>query len=113
MRPFFLLGAIIHQRKECVMRTIKASSLWFPNLSFYLRYFRRRRITVLGSLVIGASLMSLGASFVQKNRPDPATACANLADLTNFPVQPTQITLVRFNPSGTTSANGVPLPDHC
>ena len=44
---------------------------------------------------------------------DPATACANLATLTNFPVTPTQITLAKFNPAGTTSANGVALPEHC
>ena len=49
----------------------------------------------------------------QKNRPDPETACANLADLSDFPVTPTQITLARWNPSGTTMANNVPLPDHC
>ena len=69
------------------MRTIKASSLGFTRLpSPLLRYFRRRPISALGSLVIGASLMSLGASFVQNNRPDPATACANIANLGNFPV---------------------------
>jgi Tannase and feruloyl esterase len=78
-----------------------------------LRYFRRHRIAALGSLMIAASLMGLGAGVGQNNRPDPETACTNLADLTNFPVQPTQITLARWNPSGTTSANGVPLPDHC
>jgi tannase/feruloyl esterase len=50
---------------------------------------------------------------VQSNRPDPATACANIANLTNFPVTPTQITLAKWNPSGTTTANNVPLPDHC
>ena len=78
-----------------------------------LRYFRRHRMTVLGSLVIGASLMGLGAGVGQQNRPDPATACANLATITDFPITPTQITLARWNPSGTTSANNVPLPDHC
>src|SRR5262245_1679057 len=78
-----------------------------------LRYFRRHRMTILGSLVIGASLMGLGAGVGQQNRPDPTTACANLANITDFPITPTQITLARWNPSGTTSANNVPLPDHC
>jgi len=78
-----------------------------------LRYFRRHRMTILGSLVIGASVMSLSATFAQSSRPDPATACANIANLTDFPVTPTQITLAKWNPSGTTSANNVPLPDHC
>jgi len=41
------------------------------------------------------------------------TACLNLANLNKFPVTPTQITLAKWNPAGTTSANGVPLPDHC
>ena len=78
-----------------------------------LQYFRRRPVSALGTLLIGASVMSLGASFVQKTRPDPETACASLATLTNFPVTPTQITLAKWNPAGTTMANGVPLPDHC
>ena len=95
------------------MRTIKVSRFGFTRLSSPLRYFRRRPVAVLGILLIGASVMSLGASFVQNNRPDPATACANIANLTNFPVTPTQITLAKWNPSGTTTANGVPLPDHC
>lgn len=41
------------------------------------------------------------------------TACLDLANLTRFPVTPTQLTLVMWNPDGATSANGVPLPDHC
>jgi len=57
--------------------------------------------------------MGLSAGFAQNNRPDPETACANLANLTDFPVTPTQITLAKWNPSGTTTANNVPLPDHC
>jgi hypothetical protein len=81
--------------------------------TFGLRYFRRHRIPVLASLLLGASLVSLGASSPPKNRPDPETACANLANLTEFPVTPTQITLARWNPNGTTMANNVPLPDHC
>src|SRR4029450_11832949 len=81
--------------------------------TFMLRHFRRRPIPVLASLLLGASLVSLGASSLPTNRPDPETACANLANLTDFPITPTQITLTRCNPSGTTSANNVPLPDHC
>jgi feruloyl esterase len=95
------------------MRTIKASSLGYTRLHSPVRYFRRRPIFALGTLLIAASVISLGASSVQSNRPDPATACANIANLTNFPVTPTQITLAKWNPSGTTTANGVPLPDHC
>lgn len=81
--------------------------------TFMLRHFRRRPIPVLASLLLGASLVSLGASSLPTNRPDPETACANLANLTDFPVTPTQITLAKWNPSGTTMANNVPLPDHC
>ena len=81
--------------------------------TFMLRHFRRRPIPVLASLLLGASLVSLGASSLPTNRPDPETACANLANLTDFPVAPTQITLAKWNPSGTTTANNVPLPDHC
>jgi len=44
---------------------------------------------------------------------DPAAACAKLATLVNFPVAPTQITLAKFNSGGTTSADGMALPDHC
>jgi feruloyl esterase len=45
----------------------------------------------------------------------PERACADLAiiNASEFPVQPTQITMVKFNPAGSTTANGVPLPDHC
>ena len=95
------------------MRIIKASFLGFSSLTSLLRHFQRRPLPVLGSLVIAASLMTLGASFVKKNQPDPETACADLVNITKFPVTPTQITLARWNPSGTTTANGVPLPDHC
>jgi hypothetical protein len=81
--------------------------------TFMLRHFRRRPFPVLASLLLGASLVSLGASSLTTNRPDPETACANLANLTDFPVTPTQITLAKWNPNGTTTANNVPLPDHC
>src|SRR5262249_783337 len=96
------------------MRSIKASGLVFTRLpSPLLRYFRRHRMTALGSLVIGVSLMSLGATFAQSNRPDPPRACRTIANLTDLPVTPTQITVAKWNPSGPTTANGVPLPDHC
>ena len=57
--------------------------------TFMLRHFRRRPIPVLASLLLGASLVSLGASSLSTNRPDPETACTNLATFTNFPVTPT------------------------
>src|SRR5262249_2155420 len=95
------------------MRTMKALSLGFTRLpSPLLRYFRRHRMTALGSLVIGGSLMSLGASFVQNNRPDPATACADLANLTTFPAPPTQPTRAGGTPSAPTTPTGVPFPHH-
>ncbi|HEX9264765.1 MAG TPA: tannase/feruloyl esterase family alpha/beta hydrolase, partial [Candidatus Binatia bacterium] len=95
------------------MRHIKVSGRWFANLPVALRYFRSRPIFALASLLVGAALMSLGASSGQNSAADPATACANLAGVSKFPVTPTQITLAKWNPNGTTSANGVPLPDHC
>jgi len=54
-----------------------------------LRYFRRHRMTILGSLVIGASLMGPAAGVGQTNRPNPETACANLANITDFPITST------------------------
>jgi hypothetical protein len=69
---------------------------------------------LLGCLAIGASAVGLGApaSFAAEG-PDPATACGKLATLTYYPVTPTEITLAKFNPAGTTAADGVPLPAHC
>jgi hypothetical protein len=46
-------------------------------------------------------------------RVDPEAACVSLANLTNFPVTPTEITSAKFNPADTMPANGVPLPAHC
>jgi hypothetical protein len=62
--------------------------------------------------LIGTSLV-LGMLVSVAAMPDPTTACLDLASITNFPVKPTQITLAKWNPAGTTTANGVPLPDHC
>jgi Tannase and feruloyl esterase len=76
----------------------------------------RRRITIFGRRIsIGACLALLGApaGSAATAESDPATACVSLANLTNFPVTPTQITSAQFNPAGTVSANGVPLPAHC
>src|SRR5262249_10131684 len=71
-------------------------------------------ISVLGSLLVGVSAASLGFSAsLAASPPDPAAACAKLAALTDFPVGPTQITLAKFIPGGTTSADSVALPDHC
>jgi pimeloyl-ACP methyl ester carboxylesterase len=78
------------------------------------RHLRLRPISVLGYLLAGASITALAASAnLSAETSDPATACRNLASLVNFPVAPTTITLARFNPSGTTKAGDVALPDHC
>jgi Tannase and feruloyl esterase len=53
------------------------------------------------------------AGYAAAASSDPAAACTGLANLTNFPVAPTQITSAQFNPAGAVSANGVPLPAHC
>jgi feruloyl esterase len=80
------------------------------------RHLRQRRITILGNaILIGTSLAMLGApaGSAATAASDPAAACVSLANLANFPVTPTQITSAQFNPAGTVSANGVPLPAHC
>ena len=78
------------------------------------RHPRRRPISVLGYLLISASVAVLGArASVAAEPADPATACRKLAALTTFPVTATEITLAQFNPSGTTKAGDVALPDHC
>jgi hypothetical protein len=78
---------------------------------------RRRRqspIFVVGCVLAGASAAGIFAQSSFAAAPaDPAAACAKLATLTDFPVTPTQITLAKFNPGGSTSADGVALPDHC
>src|SRR5215469_13066678 len=77
-------------------------------------HLRPRPILVLGYLLIGASAVNFGTQAGgAETSPDPETACLNLAALTKFPVASTQITLTKFNRNGATSANGVPLPDHC
>jgi pimeloyl-ACP methyl ester carboxylesterase len=75
---------------------------------------RLRPISVLGTLLLGASAAVLaGRVSLTAESADPATACRNLAMLANFPIAPTQITLAKFNPAGTTKAGEVALPDHC
>jgi Tannase and feruloyl esterase len=71
--------------------------------------------SVLGHLLLGASAIILGAPAGFAATPsDPAAACTNLATLAAFPVKPTEITLAKFNPAGTTTAaDGAALPDHC
>jgi hypothetical protein len=94
------------------MRPVKAPSSSFTGLNLFFRHLRRR-FSLFGTLVIAAAMITLGATAGGKNQADPETACANLANVSNFPVTPTQITLATWNPAGATSANGVPLPDHC
>ncbi len=79
------------------------------------REMRSRSMTVVGSLVLGAALMASGGAMPSYAAApiDPVVACSNIATITKFPVAATQITLTKFNPAGTTSAGGVPLPDHC
>src|SRR6516162_10825996 len=79
------------------------------------RHPRQRLVTILGRVFIAVSMAALGApaSFAATASSDPAGACLSLANLTNFPTTPTQIISAQFNPAGTVSANGVPLPDHC
>jgi pimeloyl-ACP methyl ester carboxylesterase len=78
-------------------------------------HFRRNRLSILARFLTGAFLAGFEAqgTIVANAQSDPVTACANLANFTEFPVTPTQITLVQFNSTGTTSAAGVPLPGHC
>jgi feruloyl esterase len=77
-------------------------------------HLRPRPISVLGYLLIGASAVNFGTQAGgAETAPDPETACLNLAALGKFPAASTQITLTKFNRNGATSANGVPLPDHC
>jgi feruloyl esterase len=78
------------------------------------RHLRPRPISVLGYLLISASAAVLAArASLAAESVDPAEACRNLARLTDFPVAATEITLAQFNPSGTTKAGDVALPDHC
>jgi hypothetical protein len=63
---------------------------------------------------MAVALIGVSPSETFAKKPvDPVAACANLAAITKFPVMPAQITMAKFNAAGTTSANGVPLPDHC
>jgi hypothetical protein len=66
-------------------------------------------LPAMGVLMVGASMLVLGAQPSLAAAPDPATACANLLNIDpiKFPVTPIQITLAKFN-----TASGA-LPDHC
>ncbi len=80
------------------------------------RHLRQRRITIFGwKVLITVSLATLGApeGSAATAVSDPTAACVSLANLTTFPVTPTQITSAQFNQAGAVSANGVPLPAHC
>jgi hypothetical protein len=78
------------------------------------RHLRDAPIPVLAHLLVGACAVACAPQAgLAATPPDPAAACARLATLTEFPVAPTQITLAKFIPGGTTSADGVALPDHC
>jgi Tannase and feruloyl esterase len=61
----------------------------------------------LAGLLTGAALVSFAAqvSFCADARPDPVTACANLASLAAFPVTSTRITRAQFNPPGVSAAS--------
>src|SRR5215475_7584896 len=76
------------------------------------RYLRRRNL-LLGPVFIGASTIGFGATVSAAENIDPAAACQKLASMTSFPVSPTQITLAKFNPAGSISANATALPAHC
>jgi hypothetical protein len=54
----------------------------------------QRVITIFGRILFGASVVALSAPTGSAATPvsDPVAACASLANLTNFPVTPTQIT---------------------
>jgi hypothetical protein len=85
-----------------------------PGENIMKRRPRQSSFSVPGSLLVGVSAVSLATSASLAAAPsDPAAACVKLATLANFPVTPTQITLAKFNPGGSTSADGVALPDHC
>jgi hypothetical protein len=72
-------------------------------------HLRPRSSLLLGYLMISASTVGLGVpAGGAEDAPDPAVACQKLATLANFPVTPTQITLAKFNPAGTTSAEARP-----
>jgi Tannase and feruloyl esterase len=76
------------------------------------RYLRRRNL-LLGPVFIGASTIGFGATAIAAENIDPAAVCQKLASMASFPVSPTQITLTKFNPAGSTSTNGTSLPAHC
>jgi hypothetical protein len=73
------------------------------------RQFRKVSFSVLAAALTGACLGGLAPQPSQAATVDPATACANLANIDpiKFPVTPIQITLTKFNTATAT------LPDHC
>lgn len=89
---------------------VRSIFVYTPRL---LRDFPRRRRIVVLNLLVGAAVVSLAVQWGVAASSNSATACLELANLINFPVTPTQITLAKWNPSGTESANGLPLSDHC
>jgi hypothetical protein len=86
------LGCRINPTEEVFMRPVKAPSSSFTGLNIFFRHLRRR-FSLFGTLVIAAAMITLGATAGGKNQADPETACANLANVSNFPISPTQITL--------------------
>ena len=75
---------------------------------------QRRTSLLLGCVVAGVSAAVFGApAGLPENAGQEAAACQKLASFDRFPARPSQITFAKFNPSGTTSANGVFLPAHC
>jgi hypothetical protein len=78
-----------------------------------MKRYQRRRNLLLGPVFIGASTIGFGATVSAAENIDPAATCQKLGSMTSFPVSPTRITLAKFNPAGSTSANGTSLPAHC
>ena len=78
-----------------------------------MKRYQRRRNLLLGPVFIGASTIGFGVTVSAAENIDPAAACQKLASMPSFPVSPTQITLAKFNPAGSASANGTSLPAHC
>jgi hypothetical protein len=81
------------------------------------RHPRQRLISlhlVLGASAAAVATTALGTqAALAQNPSDASAACTKLATISDFPVVPTQITVAKFNARGSTSANGVVLPDHC
>ena len=67
---------------------------------------------LFGASVAAIAAAGFGTQATLAQSPAEA-ACAKLATLSNFPLAATEITLAKFNARGSTSANGLALPDHC